>query len=558
MGTGEPSGNIEISFRRYRMNGKDIEGWGDYRVCYRLRGTRTRVGACDASLLQPTDRKSLASRVEWEFGKSDPEQMWTAGRIARHVHLRQASMATSSSPTYQRPKPMPADVPLIQVPGESALPVDVHGVKSSEIPKAIMGLMKRMRKAGHTAYLVGGTVRDLLLKRKPKDFDIVVDTTPKKIKKLFWGSMVVGKRVPVAILRAGDEDVEISSFHSFGEQALRRNPDSLKTKTDALEHALKYSNSTFSANFIRKTLHEKFEDVDRSMSQKATYLALLRLADAQTRDFSINALLYDPHSGYLYDSVGGLQDIQSGVVRTILPPHESFRFDPARVLRALRVSARCGFALDADTARAATSFASHLTGVDSLPGGRRAMELHALMAHGSAMESIRLAQKLSLICAIAPPLSPVLCHSLGEPCSCSQVHQVSEANASSLSKRDGLLFALLEALDALAAPSQPVSSASWAVLLAISTNKATDLSDFLSGSFLSLSALVQERSIARVTAKTARTSLKVLMEMGHCRKAVSSFLRDEVGQGRVKDFVQDVVSTVKSIERGPKKLGGRF
>jgi len=453
---------------------------------------------------------------------------------------------------------MCADVPLIEVPGERALPAEMHGVKPSEIPGAIMGLMKRMRRAGHTAYLVGGTVRDLLLKRKPKDFDIVVDTTPKKIKKLFWGSMVVGKRIPVAIMRAGDDDVEISSFHSFGEQASRRNPDSLKTKTDALEHALKHSNSTFSANFIRKTLHEKFEDVRGSVSQKATYLALLRLADAQTRDFSINALLYDPHSGYLYDSVGGLQDIQIGVVRTILPPEESFRFDPARVLRALRVSARCGFELDPETARAATSFASQLEGVDSLPGGRRAMELHALMAHGSAAQSVRLAQKLSLICAIAPPLSPVLCHSVGEACTCSRYHQVDKSDSSSLVKRDALLYALLEALDVLASPSQPVSSASWAVLLATSANKASELSEFLSGCFTSLSALVQERSIARITAKTARTSLKILMDKGHCRNVVSSFLRDDVGHEDVKSFVQDVVSTVQSIERGPKRLGRHF
>lgn len=484
--------------------------------------------------------------------------MWKAERLLRLLHLRHATTAATSAPTYQRRKALCAEVPLIEVPGERALPAEMHGVKSSEIPGAIMGLMKRMRRAGHTAYLVGGTVRDLLLKRKPKDFDIVVDTTPKKIKKLFWGSMIVGKRIPVAILRAGEDDVEISSFHSFGEQASRRNPDTLKTKTDALEHALKHSNSTFSANFIRKTLHEKFDDVQSSMSQKATYLALLRLADAQTRDFSINALLYDPHSGYLYDSVGGLQDIQTGVVRTILPPEESFRFDPARVLRAMRVSARCGFALDPDTARAATSFASQLAGIDSLPGGRRAMELHALMAHGSAAQSVRLAQTLSLVCAIAPPLAPILCLSSGEACTCSHNHQVDKPEPSSAVKRDALLYALLEALDVVAAPSQPVSSASWAVLLATSTSRASELSEFLSGCFTSLSALVQERSIARITAKTARTSLRILMEMEHCRKLVSSFLGNDFGHEEVKLFVQEVVSTVQSIERGPKRLGRHF
>ena len=186
------------------------------------------------------------------------------------------------------------------------------------------------------------------------------------------------------------------------------------------------------------------------------------------------------------------------------------------------------------------------------------MELHALMAHGSAAQSVRLAQTLSLICAIAPPLAPILCLSSDEACTCSHYHQVDKPEPSSAVKRDALLYALLEALDVVAAPSQPVSSASWAVLLATSTSRASELSEFLSGCFASLSALVQERSIARITAKTARTSLRILMEMEHCRKLVSSFLGNDFGHEEVKLFVQEVISTVQSIERGPKRLGRHF
>lgn len=480
-------------------------------------------------------------------------------RIYRSVHA--VPFSTTIQPVLQRRRRKRPDVPQIEVPGENVLSLNTNGIDAAVIPQEIMVLMKRMRGAGYTAYLVGGTVRDLILKRKPKDFDIVVDTTPRKVKRLFWGCMIVGKRCPVALMRVGDEDVEISSFHSFGEQALKRSPASLKMKTDALEHALRHSNSTCSANFIRKYLRENFEGLDDSLSQKATYLALLRLADAQTRDFSINALLFDPLSGFLYDSVGGLEDIRNGIVRTILPPLESFHFDPARVLRAVRVSARCGFALDDATAQAAKAFSPKLIGLNSLPGGRRAMELHALMAHGSSGDSIRLAQKLGLVCAVVPTLSSILCHTMQGDCPCGSFTQATsnlDFNKEEASKRQTLLFALLEAMDKIAEPSQPVPAASWALLMAVSNAGTSDMSAFYSGCLESIRMLVKERSIARNTAKTARSTLNNLVETKQCQSTVSSFLKGINNSDQIRDFVREVIDSTRSMEKGLKKLGWRF
>jgi poly(A) polymerase len=181
-------------------------------------------------------------------------------------------------------------------------PVEEHKLPLDQVDPDALYVMDKLRSAGHTAYLVGGSVRDLLIGKTPKDFDISTSAEPEEIKRLFRNCILIGRRFRLAHIRFGKKILEVSTFRSGD------------TETDAL--------------IVRDNVWGSPEE------------------DALRRDFTINGLLYDSSTQTIIDYVGGYPDIQKQLLRTIGQPFLRFRQDPVRMLRLLKFQARFGFEVD--------------------------------------------------------------------------------------------------------------------------------------------------------------------------------------------------------------------
>jgi poly(A) polymerase len=177
-----------------------------------------------------------------------------------------------------------------------------HHLAISKVDPDALYVMEKLRANGHTAYLVGGSVRDLLLDKKPKDFDISTSAEPEEIKHLFRNCILIGRRFRLAHIRFGRKILEVSTFRSGDNE------------TDAL--------------ILRDNIWGTPEE------------------DVLRRDFTINGLFYDPATQQIIDYVGGYPDLQKKVLRTIGQPFIRFRQDPVRMLRMLKFQARFGFDID--------------------------------------------------------------------------------------------------------------------------------------------------------------------------------------------------------------------
>src|SRR5215813_11396872 len=173
-------------------------------------------------------------------------------------------------------------------------------------------ILRRLRRNGHQAYLVGGCVRDLLLGRTPKDFDIATSATPQEIKDLFRNSRIIGRRFRLAHIFFGSKIIETSTF--------RANPREGLEPEEGEEILIRRDN-------VFGTAEE----------------------DARRRDFTINGLFYDIEAERVTDYVGGLADLEAHLVRTIGDPDIRFREDPVRILRAIKFAARLSFQMEPAT-----------------------------------------------------------------------------------------------------------------------------------------------------------------------------------------------------------------
>ncbi len=256
--------------------------------------------------------------------------------------------------------PMPkAKKAAPDAPAEAVIiPRAEHGLSRKLIDPDTLKVLYRLRQAGFKAYLVGGGVRDLLLGRTPKDFDVGTDATPSQVRKLFRNCFLVGRRFRLAHVRfAPDKVVEVATF--------RRQATADDLPEDPTDHF-------FFAENIFGTPRE----------------------DAFRRDFTINALFYDIDSFSIIDYVGGLEDLRAGRLRVIGDPLVRFTEDPVRMLRALEFSARLGFSLD-EAAREALYVRAPLI-AEAAPARIRE-ELMELFRHRVAGEVLRQAQAMGLL-----------------------------------------------------------------------------------------------------------------------------------------------------------------
>ena len=238
------------------------------------------------------------------------------------------------------------------------LPRSEHNISRTRIDDHTLKVLYRLNRSGYRAYLVGGSVRDLLLDRKPKDFDVGTDATPQQIKKLFRNGFLVGRRFRLAHIRFGaDHVVEVATF--------RRHPAPDELPEDPSEHAF----------FVQNQFGTPREDAFR-------------------RDFTINALFYDVANFSIIDYVGGLDDLAARRLRVIGNPLVRFTEDPVRMLRALEFAARLGFALD-ESAREGIYARAPLI-AEAAPARLRE-EVLGLFRNGVGSQVLRRAQAMGLL-----------------------------------------------------------------------------------------------------------------------------------------------------------------
>jgi poly(A) polymerase len=188
------------------------------------------------------------------------------------------------------------------------------GFDQARVDPDAQKVVRRLTRHGFQAYLVGGGVRDLLLDRRPKDFDIATDARPEDVRRLFRNSRIIGRRFRlVHVLFGGGKVIEVATF--------RRSPI---IDVDALDGASGDPDLLIRSDNAFGEAHE----------------------DALRRDFTINALFYDLDAGQILDWVGGMADIERRVVRTIGEPETRFREDPVRILRAIKFAARLDLGID--------------------------------------------------------------------------------------------------------------------------------------------------------------------------------------------------------------------
>jgi poly(A) polymerase len=253
------------------------------------------------------------------------------------------------------------------------------GFDQSRVDPDAQKVVRRLTRHGFQAYLVGGGVRDLLLDRRPKDFDIATDARPEDVRRLFRNSRIIGRRFRlVHVLFGGGKVIEVATF--------RRSPiidaDALDASPGDVDLLIRSDNSFGEA-------HE----------------------DALRRDFTINALFYDLDAGQILDWVGGMADIERRVVRTIGEPETRFREDPIRILRAIKFAARLDLGIDPDVYDAMVFTRATLA---SAARPRLFEEILRLLRGGGAHRSIWLAWELGILSVLLPELATFLDDDAGD------------------------------------------------------------------------------------------------------------------------------------------------
>jgi poly(A) polymerase len=261
----------------------------------------------------------------------------------------------------------------------SRVPREKHGLAREAISPAAAKVCAVLREAGFSAYVVGGAVRDLLLGIAPKDFDIATDARPEQIKPLFRRAIVIGRRFRLVHVMMGPETVEVSTFRA----ASPLTGTEKETAHQQDEHG----------RVLRDNVFGTQEE------------------DARRRDFSVNALYYDPATEEVVDFHSGLADLKKRVMRVIGDPETRYREDPVRMLRGVRLAAKLGLTLDS-ASRAPIRRLAPL--MERVPPARLFDEMLKLLLSGHASACLRQLREVGLHKGLLPLLDVILEQPLGE------------------------------------------------------------------------------------------------------------------------------------------------
>ena len=251
-----------------------------------------------------------------------------------------------------------------------------HGIHRDDLSDTAITVCDGLQKAGFKAFVVGGAVRDLLLGRHPKDFDVATDATPEQVRGVFRRARIIGRRFRLVHVMFRDETIEVSTFRSAHPAA---DPDA-----DADAGA--------DNNRARADEHGRLLRDNVFGNQEE---------DAIRRDFTMNALFYDPAKEEVWDYVHGVADIQKKRVVMIGDPDARYREDPVRMLRAARLASKLEFTIDPPTEKPIATLAPLL---DNVPTARIFDEMLKLLFSGHALVGLEKLRKLGLHLGILPVL----------------------------------------------------------------------------------------------------------------------------------------------------------
>jgi poly(A) polymerase len=244
-----------------------------------------------------------------------------------------------------------------------------HNISRGNISKNALKVLYRLNNAGYQAYLVGGGVRDLLLGREPKDFDVATNARPEQVKEVFNNCRLIGRRFRLAHVHFGREIIEVATFRSLAKE---------DDKGDRrIENGM----------ILRDNVYGSIEE------------------DAQRRDFTINALYYNIEDFSVLDYAHGMQDLRNGVLRLLGEPQQRYREDPVRMLRAVRFAGKLGFIIDPSCEHPFKEMAPLLAEV---PASRLYEEVLKLFLGGAALDSFEKLRHYELFGQLFPATEKAL------------------------------------------------------------------------------------------------------------------------------------------------------
>jgi poly(A) polymerase len=265
---------------------------------------------------------------------------------------------------FKRGEPSPHPVEII--------PAKQHGIRPEDVSSGARRTCEALQQAGHRAYVVGGAVRDLIAGIPPKDYDVATDATPDQVRAIFRRSRIIGRRFQIVHVLFGPETLEVSTFRAAHDE-----------NTEKDEHG----------RVLRDNVWGSMED------------------DAARRDFTVNALYYDPSSGEVFDYHHGVRDLQRKTLRMIGDPRSRYREDPVRMLRAIRLSAKLDLRLDPQVQAPIREMAEL---IENVPAARLFDEMLKLLFSGHAVESLHRLRGEGLHHGLLPLLDVILEQPLGE------------------------------------------------------------------------------------------------------------------------------------------------
>ncbi|XP_022730312.1 uncharacterized protein LOC111285238 isoform X2 [Durio zibethinus] len=362
------------------------------------------------------------------------------------------------------------------------------GINTSTISRPTRKVLNGLKRKGYEVYLVGGCVRDFILNRTPKDFDIITTAELREVMRAFSQCEIIGKRFPICHVHIGDTIVEVSSF------------------------------STSRRNFERGLTYELGRPAECDEKD------FVRWRNCLQRDFTINGLMFDPYARIIYDYMGGIEDIKKAKLRTMVPASTSFQEDCARILRAIRIAARLGFSFSRETAHFVKNLSCLILSLDK---SRLLMEMNYMLAYGSAEASLRLLWKFGLLEILLPI----------------QAAYFVRNGFRRRDKRSNMLLSLFSKLDRLLAPDRPCHSSLWIGILAFHKALSDKPRDPLVVAAFSLAVhnggdILEAVNIARRINKSHGSSFHELSEPGNLdNQALTDEAMSAYPQAPVSDLV---------------------
>ncbi|HZV82151.1 MAG TPA: polynucleotide adenylyltransferase PcnB [Geobacteraceae bacterium] len=271
-----------------------------------------------------------------------------------------------------------------------------HNISRQLVSPNALRVLYRLRDSGYTACLVGGCVRDLLLGREPKDFDIATDATPGELKKLFRNCRLVGRRFRLAHIHFRDEIIEVATF-----RASAADVELEPAENDIDSEGGDESGGADDQTFILKS--------DEGVLLRDNLFGSPE-EDAWRRDFTVNALSYNIADFSIVDYVGGVEDLNLGIIRTIGDPWDRFTEDPVRMLRAVRFSAQLGFTIEKSCWQAIVEMAERIC-LAAPP--RLFDELMKMFLSGEGEQCYQLLRQCGMFAALFPFLEEWLAREEG-------------------------------------------------------------------------------------------------------------------------------------------------